>query len=494
MPKQFDLIVIGSGAGMNVAARAAGHGMQVAIVDNGPLGGTCLNRGCIPSKVMLYPADVIRTIQEAHAVGVHATVEAVDFEKIMARVWEIVLDGRREMAYGVAQTEDVTFFNADGAFVDAHTLQVGDERIEADTIVIAAGARPLIPPIEGLEAIGYLNSATVFDLETPPESLIIVGGGYIAAEFAHFFSAIGVQVTVVGRNPRLVPEEEPEISEVLQRKMAEYCQVYTGYEAVRAERAGDLKAITAIKRTGDAEQDAESHPSNTKTFTAQEVLIATGRRSNADILQPERAGIETIRGGWIKTDPYLQTSQENVWALGDARGRYMFRHTANYEAEMVWTNAFTEHRHAVDEHAVPHAVFTHPQIGSVGLTEAQAQTQAQAQAGHGVLVGIKRYYDTAKGFAMAEETGFVKVVVENETGRILGAHVIGPHAAILVQQIVYVMNSQEGNYLPLARAQTIHPALSEVVIGALGNLRPAGEHAGHHHHHHQDAHGHQDNE
>ncbi len=460
MSKSFDLIVIGSGAGMNVAARAAGRGMQVAVVDNGPLGGTCLNRGCIPSKVILYPADVIRIIQDARAVGVYATVEEVDFDLIMERTWEIVLDGRREMAYGVAQTENVTFFNTDGAFIDHHILQVGDERIEAETIVIAAGARPLIPPIEGLADVGYLNSATVFDLESPPESLTIVGGGYIAAEFAHFFSAIGVQVTVVGRNPRLVPEEEPAISETLKRKMAEYCQVHTGYEAVRAGRAGDAKSITAVS----------SADGSTRTFTAQEILIAAGRRSNADILQPERAGIETDRGGWIKTDPYLRTNRENIWALGDARGRYMFRHTANYEAEVVWTNAFTENRRAVDEHAVPHAVFTHPQIGSVGLTTAQAQ----AQADHDVLVGVKRYADTAKGFAMAEEDGFVKVVVESGTGRILGAHVIGPHAAILVQQIVYVMNSQEGNYLPLARAQTIHPAMSEVVIGALGNLRPAG--------------------
>ncbi len=458
MSQQFDLIVIGSGAGMNVAARAAGQGMQVAVVDNGPLGGTCLNRGCIPSKVMLYPADVIRTIQDAHTIGVYATVEKVDFNLIMERTWKIVLDGRREMAYSVAQTENVTFFNTDGRFVDHRTLQVGDEKITGDVIVIASGARPLIPPIKGLADVGYLNSATVFDLESPPESLIIVGGGYIAAEFAHFFSAIGVQVSVIGRNVRLVPEEESTISEVLKRKMAEYCQVYTGYEAVHAGRAGDAKSITAVS----------SADGSTRTFTAQEILIAAGRRSNADILQPERAGIEIDQDGWIKTDPYLQTNRENIWALGDARGRHMFRHTANYEAEVVWRNAFTEHRHTVDEHAVPHAVFTHPQIGSVGLTEAQAKAE------HDILVGVKRYHDTAKGFAMAEEDGFVKVIVERETGRILGAHVIGPHAAILVQQIVYVMNSREQNYLPLARAQTIHPALSEVVIGALGDLRPAG--------------------
>jgi dihydrolipoamide dehydrogenase len=167
---------------------------------------------------------------------------------------------------------------------------------------------------------------------------------------------------------------------------------------------------------------------------------------------------------------------EGIWALGDATGKHMFRHTANYESEVVWANAFTEHRHPVDEHAVPHAVFTHPQIASVGMTEGQAKQS------HEILVGVKKYSDVAKGYAMGEEDGFVKVIVESETGRILGAHIIGPHAAILVQQLVYLMNTEQQDYMPLALAQTIHPALSEVVVGAFGNLRPVGEHRHEHVH------------
>ena len=459
--KEFDLIVIGSGAGMNVAADAVAHGKHVAVVERGPLGGTCLNRGCIPSKVMLYPATLVRQIEEARAVGVHATVEKVDFDLVMERTWKIVLDGRREMGVGLAQLDQIEFFPVDGSFVSDYTLQVGEEQITAGTIVIASGARPFIPPIEGLEEIGYLTSATVFDVQAPPESLVIVGGGYIAAEFAHFFSAVGSQVTVVGRNARLVPQEEPEISALLLRKMSAYAQVYTGYEAVRAEIDGGSgrKAIVATNRA-----DGSSH-----TFTGQEILIAAGRRSNADVLKPERTGVETDEQGWIKVDPYLQTTKRGIWALGDALGRHQFRHTANYHAYVVWTNAFSKHQHAVEEHAVPHAVFTHPEISSVGLGEEEAQAQ------HDIFVGVKEYYDTAKGYAMGEEDGFVKVIVESGTGRILGAHAIGPHAAILVQQFVYVMNCEDGNYLPLARAQTIHPALSEVVVGALGNLRPVGD-------------------
>ena len=458
--KKFDLIVIGSGAGMNVASSAVAHGMNVAVIDRGPLGGTCLNRGCIPSKVMLYPADVIRMAEEAKAIGVHAKIEKVDFDLIMKRIWEIVLDDRHDMEHGVEQSEQIEFFNMDGAFVSDYTVKVGKERISADTIIIASGARPLIPPIEGLEKVGYLTSATLFDIKEPPESLVIVGGGYIAAEFAHFFSAIGTQVTILGRNPRLLHQEEPEISELLREKMSRYCQVHTGYEAVRAEIKNGLKTIIATNR-------ADGQPYE---FSGQEILVAAGRRSNSDILKPEKTGVETDGRGWIKTDAFLRTTKEGIWAFGDALGKHMFRHTANYESEIVWRNAFTEHQHPVDEHAVPHAVFTHPQVASVGMREEQAKKS------HELLVGVKKYYDVAKGYAMGEEDGFVKVIVDSETGRILGAHIIGPHAAILVQQLVYLMNTEEQDYWPLARAQTIHPALSEVVVGAFGNLRPVGEH------------------
>ncbi len=458
--KRFDLIVIGSGAGMNVAANAVAQGMNVAVVDNGPLGGTCLNRGCIPSKVMIYPADVIRMAEEAKAIGVHAKIEKVDFDLIMKRVWKIVLDDRQEMEHGVEHTEQIEFFNTNGSFVSDYTMKVGKESITADKIIIASGARPLIPPIEGLEKVGYLTSDTIFDLKEPPETLVIIGGGYIAAEFGHFFSAIGTKVTILQRSTRLLPREEPEVSELLKRKMSSYCQVYTGHEAVRAEIDNGLKTVIATNKS-----DGQPYQ-----FTGEEILVAAGRRSNSDILKPEKTGVETDERGWIKVDRFLRTTKENIWALGDATGKYMFRHTANYESDVVWQNAFTEHNYPVDDHAVPHAVFTHPQIASVGMREEQAKKS------HDILVGVKKYYDVAKGYAMGEEDGFVKVIVERGTGRILGAHIIGPHAAILVQQLVYIMNTEEQDYLPLARAQTIHPALSEVVVGAFGNLRPVGEH------------------
>jgi len=252
----------------------------------------------------------------------------------------------------------------------------------------------------------------------------------------------------------------------LRKKMSRYCQVYTGYEVVRAEINHGLKTVVATNRSGGRPYE----------FSGQEILVAAGRRSNSDILKPEKTGVETDERGWIKTDPFLRTTKEGIWAFGDALGKHMFRHTASYESEVVWRNVFTEHKHPVDEHAVPHAVFAHPQVASVGMTE------EQAKEGHEILVGVKKYYDVTNGYAIGEEDLFVKVIVERETGRILGAHIIGPHAAILVQQLVYVMNTEEQDFLPLARAQTIHPALSEVVVGAFGNLRPVGEHRHEHVH------------
>jgi len=247
--KKFDLIVIGSGAGMNVVANAVTQGMNVALVDNGPLGGTCLNRGCIPSKVMLYPADVIRMAEEAKAIGIHAKIERVEFDLIMERVWKIVLDGRHEMEHGVEHSKQIEFLNANGSFVSDYTIEVGNELITAEKIIIASGARPFIPPIEGLEKVGYLTSDTIFDIKEPPESLIIIGGGYIAAELGHFFSAVGTKVTILQRSDRLLPQEELEISELLKEKMSRYCQIHTRHEAVRAEIDNGLKRVIATNKS-----------------------------------------------------------------------------------------------------------------------------------------------------------------------------------------------------------------------------------------------------
>jgi dihydrolipoamide dehydrogenase len=463
----FDFIAIGSGAGMNVAASALEKGLRVAVVEKDEIGGTCLNRGCIPSKVLIYPADVIRILEAAKSVGIFAEVKRIDLDLILKRMWNTVLEGRREMEIGLENNPNITLFSEKGYFSSDYTINVNNEIISAKKIVIACGSRPKIPLIEGLDKTDYLTSETIFSIRKKPDSLIIIGGGYIATEMSHFFSSIGTNVNMIGKNPRLVPKEEPEVSSLLFNEMSRNVKVFLNHEPIEAISKGNNKVVKIRER----------NLGNITEVEGEEILVAAGVQSNADTLKLENTGVEVTSDNWIKVDKYLETSKKNIWALGDVIGRNLYRHTANYESEIVTRNALYDKKVSLDEHAVPHAIFTNPQISGVGMTEEEAAKS------HLILVGIGKYSDIAKGYAMAEKTGFVKVIVDAENQKILGAHIIGPEAAILIQHIVYIMNAGEGDYLPLARAQTIHPALSEVVINAFGNLRPANfQPYGHNHH------------
>ncbi len=305
----------------------------------------------------------------------------------------------------------------------------------------------------------------VLHLEQLPETLVIIGGGYIACEYGHLFSALGTRVTTLEMLPRLLVMEEPEISEIFKRRFSRYAEIHTNHEVVKVAKKGDQKVVSALNREDN----------KTYEFAADEIMLAVGRRSNSDLLKPEKTGVETDEHGWIRVDEYLETTKPGIWALGDATGKYMFRHTANYESDVVWTNAFTEHKHPADYHAVPHAVFGYPQVAGVGMTEQEAQAAA-----YGILVGRASYTDVTMGYAMAEEDSLVKVVVDQESRRILGCHIVGSQASILVQQVAYLMNAGDQDYFPLANSQIIHPALSEVVIHAFANMAPPG-HARRHH-------------
>lgn len=466
--EKFDVIVIGSGAGMNVASNAVNAGLRVAVAEHYLMGGTCLNNGCIPSKILLYPADVIRKMNDAGELGIKSRVENIDFRYIMERTNTFVRKDREAMERGITSVDTLVWFRDTAEFVGDHTLKVGKKEITAPKIIIASGSRTMIPNIKGLKETGYLDNISVLELKKLPKSILIMGGGYIACEYGHFFSALGTDVTIIGRNTRLLKNEDPDISELVRQRFSKYAKIYTNYEVVKAGREDGLKIVLAKNRA-----DGKVYK-----FKGEEIMVAIGRRSNADFLKPEKTGVETDQGGWIKVNEFLETSKLGIWALGDATGRYMFRHTANYEAGVVWTNAFTDQRAQTDYHAVPHAVFGYPQVGAVGLTEPEAR-----QAGYAVLVGKARYTETAKGFAMGEDWGLAKVVVEAESRRILGAHIAGSEASDLVQQVVYLMNSGDQDYMPLVKSQIIHPALSEVVINAFANLAMPG-----HEHHHQHAH------
>jgi len=457
--EKFDLIVIGSGAGMNVASNAVGDGLRVAMLEHDLMGGTCLNTGCIPTKILTYPADVIRQLQEAGSIGVKGSIESVDFPLIMKRMRTFVDRGRTGMEAGVNASKLMTWFKGTGEFVGDHTMKVNGKQIFAPKIVIAAGSRPHVPSIPGLEGTGFIDNVSALHLKKLPKSIIILGGGYIACEFGHFFSALGVDVTILGRNPRLLKNEEPEISAIVKKRFSRFVKIHTGIEAVKVEKSGDKKIVY-----GKNTVDNKLHK-----FQADELMTAAGRISNADLFKPEMTGVKTDVNGWIFVNKYLNTSKPGIWALGDALGKHMFRHTANFEAEVVWRNAFTKHKIIMDYHAIPHAVFGHPQVASVGMTEAQA-----VSSDHVVLVGTANYTDVTKGYAMNESESLVKVIVDGPTRKILGCHIVGSEAAEMVQQMTYLMNAGDHDYMPMARAQVIHPALSEVVLNAFSNLAPVG--------------------
>ena len=417
----------------------------------------------------------------AEAVGVKLGVEGTDYPLIRKRTWEIILKDRTSMEQGVKATKDFGWFNTKCEFVGDMRLRVAGKEHTAEKYVIASGARAEVPPIEGIREVGFLTNDNVFDLKALPASIVIVGGGYIACEFGHFMSAMGVEVTVLGRNPRLLPREDPEVSAAVLRGMSRHMRVHTNYEVLSATREGKAKRLAARDRaTG-----------KTYYFAAEEVLLASGRASNADILRPQATGVEVDAQGWVKTNDYLETTKKGIWAMGDCVNRGQFRHTANYHAELVWNNMTAKDakdKVKVDEHAIPSAVFCWPQVGSVGLTAEEA-----IKAGFHAHVGKVMYHDTAKGYAMGDQEAFAKVVVDGATARILGAHIVGPQASVLVQLVVEMMNAEDGTYAPLVRSQTIHPSLAEVVSRAFGALQHAGP-GGHEHshtHEHSHEHGHE---
>ena len=472
--KEYDVIAIGSGSAMNIlsAMMQTNPDIKVAVIDKDEPGGICLTRGCIPSKILLYPAELVRTIERAGTFGIDLEIRRVDFGKVMRRMRTLIDEEIEGIRQGLTESSQIDYYHSSAEFTGPYTLNVDNERITSKMILLCTGSKPIIPPIRDLEKVGYQTSDTILHETQLPSSIAIVGGGYIAAEYGHFFSAMGSQVTIIGRNPTFLPQEEPEVSALAKRELAKHMTILTNYEVIQVEKASQAgKRLVAIERQTGAR----------KEITADEVLIASGRGPNTDILHPERAGIRIDERGWIVVDEYLETSQPNVWAFGDANGKHLFKHAANYESVLVYYNAVLKKRVKIDYHAVPHAVFSYPEIASVGLRQKEA---AERYGDEGVLIGFQRYEETAKGEAMDVKDYFVKVILEKESSKILGAHIIGPYASVLIQEVINAMYTPEQSARPILDAMHIHPALSEVVQRAFQSVMTIAQYShllGHHH-------------
>jgi len=484
--QEYDFLVIGSGSGLDVANAMAGRGNSVAIVEEGRLGGTCLNRGCIPSKKLLYHADVMETIERAGDFDIDAEVTDVDFAEIVRNVTDDVAGSSDSIRRGLTASDAHDLFSGTGRFVDDRTVEIvdGDDEgttLRADTVLIATGTRPSIPSIDGIEAVNYLTSTEALRLESPPDRLVIVGGGYIAAELGHFFGTFGSDVTIVGRRENLLPEADEEVGDAFTDRYADRFDVYAGYEAVAAEESGGDVTVEARPypeadsvRAG-GERVGAPEAADDVAVTGDALLVAAGRRPNTDMLNLDATGVATDASGFVETDEYLRTDAAGVWALGDVVGEYLLKHSANHEAKAVIRNLLGDEPEPVDYSAMPFAVFASPEVAGVGARE-----QDLRAAGDDYATRTYAYDETARGSAMHAE-GFVKVLIDLD-GTIEGCHIIGPEASNLIEEVVVAMTAGSGTVEDIRDAVHIHPALSEVVDRAFSGQFTRGGGHGHHHH------------
>ncbi len=450
--KQYDVIVIGTGGASLVADAALKAGKRVAVIEKTGFGGTCLTRGCIPTKVMVTAADVVHESHGWKKIGVETATPTLNWDVVSERVWKAINKSK-----GVKEFYE-SFDNADvyhgaATFVSDKvlyvTLQDGakTEEITAPTIIIGTGGHSKVNYVDGLEEAGYITSEKLFGNEYPKvpyKRLAVFGGGPIGTEFAGVFAAAGTEVTLIQRNVRLLPKEDEAISaHILEEMKAIGVNVLTDTvcDNVRVDN-GD-KVITVKNRTtGEVSE-----------IRVDEILVATGIAPSVEDLHLENTHIEQLPGGWIKTNEFLETSVEGVYALGDVNGNAAFRHRANYEGDIISHNLYratspTDYRWARYD-LIPMVTFTYPEVGRIGMTEAEAK-----EAGYDVGVGINHYSNSAKGMALGIDKGdvhdgFIKVVVDKATNRLLGAHIVGPQASILFQPYVHLMNSGEVKLVPV---------------------------------------------
>ena len=351
------------------------------------------------------------------------------------------------------ETENETAFTSRARFIGEKTLDVGGEEVRGDIIVIAAGSRPFVPDIEGLAGTPFVTTDEALRLPEQPRRLVILGGGYVAAEMAHFFGNLGTEVTIVNRSHTLLGKEDEEVS-----------QAFTKVYQRKFNTLLNSQARKVTFESGEFHIDVEG-AAGSQQLVADALLVATGRVPNSDTLNLEAAGVKTDKKGFIVADEYLETDAKGVWALGDIAGRYMLRHSANHEASYVGHNVtHPNDRKKVEYLGMPHAIFASPQVAGVGMTEAQARATARD-----IKVGRGTYQDVTYGISLKDEDGFAKVIADGQTGEILGCHIMGSDASILIQEAVNAIRAKN-TYQQVAESIYVHPALTEVMSTAFRHI------------------------
>jgi pyruvate/2-oxoglutarate dehydrogenase complex dihydrolipoamide dehydrogenase (E3) component len=445
IPNRFDVIVIGAGSGGYAAARTARDlGASVALVDHGPLGGLCILRGCMPSKTLIASGDLLHEIRKAGELAVRAGEPELDFRKLAERKRTLV---RGWADYRIAGIETFPVFAGAARFESPTTLRVGDEVLYAPRFIVATGSSVAPAAVPGLAEAGFIDSDAALDLEAPPKSLIVLGGGYVGSELGQFFHRAGVPVTIVLRSKHLLSGEDHDVGTGLTEYFREEgIRVETGAQVHRVSVRDGMKVVHYVKA-------GEEHE-----VAAHEIFYALGRVPNVDGLGLEKAGVEYHEITGIAVDETLRTTNPDVYGVGDVTGQYLLVHVAIQQGEIAGRNAATGARERADYRlSKTHTVFTDPQVAVVGETERELQA-----AGVDYLSASYPFNDHGKAVALGRTQGFVKMMAAPQDGRILGAAILGPDASDLIEPLIVAM-AYGATVADYARIPHLHPTLVEIL-------------------------------
>lgn len=453
----YDAVVIGAGqAGPPLAMRLARAGMKVAVIERADVGGTCVNTGCTPTKTMVASARAAHIVRRAAEYGIMTDGGLrTDMKRVKARKDAIVEQKRQGLRSSLEATENCVLLRGHARFMSAHEIDVGGALLRAERCFVDVGARGVVPELPGLDQVPHLDNASLMQLDTLPGHLVVMGGSYIAIEFAQMFRRFGSEITVVERGPRLVSREDEDVSSAIQAILeAEGIAIHLGAKVTSVTQRGNGIAL-AIEGAPDI---AGSH-----------LLLAVGRRPNTDDLGLDAAGVRRDKHGYIEVDDELRTNVSNIWALGDCNGRGAFTHTAYNDFEIVAANLLDGDSRRVSDRIPAYAIYIDPPLGRVGMTEAQAR-----QSGRRVLVGQRPMTQVARAIEKGETQGFMKLLVDADTKQFLGASILGPGGDEVVHSVLDLM-AAKAPYTIMQRAVHIHPTVSELLPTVLGALRPLQE-------------------
>jgi pyruvate/2-oxoglutarate dehydrogenase complex dihydrolipoamide dehydrogenase (E3) component len=457
MTEHFDCIVIGTGqAGPALAVRLAGAGRKVAILERWRFGGTCVNDGCIPTKTLIASARAAYVARKAADFGVSVGgAVAVDMQRVKARKDAIVAESTNGVEQWLRSTPNVTVITGHGRFESARTVRVGDRLLEAPEIFINAGARAATRGIGGLDKVSYFTNTTIMGVDFLPEHLIIIGGSYIGLEFAQMYRRFGSSVTIVEMAPRLIAREDPEVSSAVHAFLeAEGIKVRLKATCLKVDQAGSGVSVNV---------SCDEEP---RDIVGSHALLAVGRVPNTDDLGLDRAGVAVNARGFIEVDDKLATNVPGIWALGEVNGRGAFTHTAYNDYEIVAANLLDRDPRRVSDRVPAYALFVDPPLGRAGITESEARA-----LGRRVLVGRRPMTRVGRARERGETAGFMQVLVDAESKKILGAAILGIEGDEAIHCIIDVMSAGLP-YTAISRAMHIHPTVSELLPTVFGELKP----------------------